>query len=90
MDKVLIVRKKDTFEKGFTHNWTEVYTITAVKATKPSTYIKEDTLGESVQGTFYEQELQSNVQEIYRIERGKTECLSSGKVTAVRSIRGYH
>ena len=32
-DKVRIVRKKDTFEKGFTPNWTEVSTITAVKAT---------------------------------------------------------
>ena len=33
-DKVCIVRKKGTFEKGFTPNWTEeVFTITAVKAT---------------------------------------------------------
>ena len=68
-DKVHKVRKKGTFEKGFTPNWTdEVFTITAVKATKPPTYTKEDTLGEPVQGTFYEQELQSSVQEIYRIE----------------------
>ena len=34
-DKLRIVRKKDTFEKGFTPNWTEeVFTITTVKATK--------------------------------------------------------
>ena len=38
-DKVRIVRKKGTFEKGFTPNWTEeVFTITTVKATKPPTY----------------------------------------------------
>ena len=37
-DKVRIERKKGTFEKGFTPNWTEeVFTITAVKATKPPT-----------------------------------------------------
>ena len=36
-DKVRIVRKKGTFEKGFTPNWAEVFTI-AVKATKPPTY----------------------------------------------------
>ena len=69
-DKVRIVRKKCTFEKGFTPNWTEeVFTITAVKATKPPTYTIADTLGEPVQRTFYKQELHPSVQEIYRIER---------------------
>ena len=68
--KVRIVRKKGPFENGFTPNWTEVvFTITTVKATKPPTYTIEDTRGEPVQGTFYEQELQTSVQEIYRIER---------------------
>ena len=41
----------------------------SVKATKPPTYTIRDTLGESVQGTFYEQELQLSVQEIFRIVR---------------------
>ena len=69
-DKVRITRKKGTFEKGFTSNWTEeVFTISSVKATKPPTYTIKDTLGEPVQGTFYEQELQLSVQEIFRIER---------------------
>ena len=65
-DKEPIVRKKGTFEKGFIPNWTEeVFTSTAVKATKPPTYTIEDTQGDPVQGTFYEQELQSSVLEIY-------------------------
>ena len=69
-DRVRIARKKGTFEKGFTSNWTEeVFTITTVKATKPPTYAIEDTRGEPVQRSFYEQELQLSVQEIYRIER---------------------
>ena len=69
-DKVHITRKKGTFEKGFTPNWTkEVFTIISVKATKPPTYTIKDTLGESVQGSFYEQELQLSVQEIFSIER---------------------
>ena len=46
-----------------------MFTISIVKATKPPTYTIEDTLGEPVQGTFYEQELQLSVQEIFRIER---------------------
>ena len=64
-DKARIVRKKGTFEKGFTPNWTEVFTITTLKATKPPTYTIEDTRGGPVQGSFYEQELQMSVQEIY-------------------------
>ena len=88
------MRKKGTFEKGFTPNCTEVFTTTAVIATKPPTYTIEDTCGEPVQGTFYKQELQTSVHEIYHIERvlkrGKDRVLSSGKVTAVHSMRGYH
>ena len=69
-DKVRITRKKVTFEKGFTPNWTEeVVTISSVKATNPPTYTIKDTLEEPVQGTFYEQELQLSVHEIFRIER---------------------
>ena len=56
-----------------------------MKATKPPTYTIEDTLGESVQGTFYEQELQSSVQEIYRIER----VLKRGKDRVLVKWKGF-
>ena len=60
---------KGTFEKGFTPNWTEeVFTISSVKVSKPPTYAIKDTLGERVQWTFYEQELQLSAQEIFHIE----------------------
>ena len=69
-DRVRIVKKKNTFEKGFTPNWTEeLFTIDQVKKTKPPTYIIKDTKGEEVHGTFYEQELQKSKQTIYRIEK---------------------
>ena len=69
-DKVRITRKKGTFEKGFTPNWTEeVFTISSVNATKPPTYTIKDTVGEPVQGNIYEQELQPSVHEIFRIAR---------------------
>ena len=45
------------------------FTISSVKATKPPTYTIKDRLGELVQWTFYEQELQFSAQEIFRIER---------------------
>ena len=45
-DKVRITRKKVTFEKGFTPNWTEeLFTISSVKATNPTTYTIKDQLG---------------------------------------------
>ena len=69
-DKVRITRKKGTFDKGFTPNWTEeLFTISSVKATNPPTYTIKDQLREPVRGSFYEQELQLSVQEIFRIER---------------------
>ena len=55
-DKVRITRKKGTFEKR-------------MKASNPPTYTIKDQLEEPVRGSFYEQELQLSVQEIFRIER---------------------
>ena len=46
-----------------------MFTISSVEATNPPTYTIKDTLGEPVQGSVYEQELQLSVQEIFRIER---------------------
>jgi hypothetical protein len=69
-DRVRIHRKKDTFEPGFTPNWTEeLFIIDNVKSTQPVTYTLNDTKGERIAGSFYEQELQKSAQEIYRIER---------------------
>ena len=79
---IRITRKKGTFEKGFTPNWTEeVFTISSVKATKLPTYTSKDMLGEPVQWTFYEQEYSG---------RRKIKYLSSGKVTLTYSICWYH
>ena len=69
-DRVRIIKKKRTFEKGFTTNWSEeLFIVTMVKDTKPSTYEIEDLNGNAIQGTFYEQELQKSKQSIYRIEK---------------------
>src|SRR6218665_544760 len=69
-DKVRITKKKTTFEKGFTANFTEeVFTVTKILYTDPPTYKISDYNGEEIQGTFYEPELQKTTQEIYRIEK---------------------
>jgi len=89
--RVRIVKKKDTFEKGYFPNWTEeVFTITKVKATKPVTYVIADTTGEEIQGTFYEPELQKTKQEIYRIEKVlKKRTKSNGIKEVYVKWKGY-
>ena len=88
-DKVRITRKKGTFEKEFTPNWTEeVFTISSVKATKPPTYTIKYTLtwrtgSRNLLCARAAIECTGNFP--YR-----TKYLSSGKVTVTRSIRGYH
>ena len=43
--------------------------IKVVKKTVPYTYVIEDLQGDTIDGTFYEQELQKTKQEVYRIEK---------------------
>ena len=55
--RVHIVKKKKTFERGFTPNWTkELFTVNKVKDTKPVMYTIEDTKGREIHGTFYQPE----------------------------------
>ena len=70
MLKILILKKKKTFEKGYTSNWTEeVFDVGEVNRTNPPTYVLIDTRGERIKGTFYGQELQKTTQDIYRVEK---------------------
>lgn len=90
-DRVRIFKKKRTFEKGYTSNWTEeVYTIVKVKNTKPPTYVIKDYNGEDVHGTFYEPELQKTKQTIYRIERVlKKRTTAGGQKEVYVKWKGY-
>ena len=69
-DRVRISKyKRKLFDKGFTPNWTEeLFVINEILNTKPVTYRLVDLQGETVTGSFYEQELQKTTQEIFRIE----------------------
>ena len=62
--------KRKVFDKGYTPNWTEeVFVIDKVNLTKPVTYNIVDLLGEKVEGSFYEKELQKAKQQTFRIEK---------------------
>ena len=54
-----IVKKKNTFEKGFTLKWTEeLFPVNKVKDTKPVKCNIEDTKVREIQCAFYQPELQ--------------------------------
>ena len=67
---VRILKKKKTFGKVFTPNWTEdLFIVKAVRLTKPITYNIKDPEGETIKGAFYQQERQKENQEVYRIDK---------------------
>ena len=70
-DKVRLSKyKRKVFDKGYTPNWTEeVFVVDKVMLTKPVTYHVVDLLGEKVEGSFYEKELQKAKQQTFRIEK---------------------
>ena len=70
-DKVRISKyKRRVFDKGYTPNWTEeVFVVDKANSRKPVTYNVVDLLGEKVEGSFYEKELQKAKQQTFRIEK---------------------
>ena len=78
-DSVRILKKKKTFEKGFTPNWTkELFIVSAVRLTKHVIYNIKDLKGESIRGAFYQQELQEANQEV-TMYRGKEKGVTGRK-----------
>ena len=70
-DKVRISKyKRRVFYKGYTPNWTEeIFVVDKILLTKPVTYKIVDLLGEEIEGSFYEKELQKAKQQTFRIEK---------------------
>ena len=84
-DKVRSLKKKKFFEKGFTPNWTEVFTVSKIQRTNPVTYKITDLNDEEIQGTFYEQEIQKTTQEVFRIEK----IVKKDKTKSLGKWKGY-
>ena len=70
-DKVRISKyKRRVFEKGYSPNWTEeVFLVDKVLPAKRVTYEIVDSMGEEIEGSFYEKELQKVKQQTFRIEK---------------------
>ena len=57
-DKVRISLLKNTFEKGYTSNWSEqIYIIDDIKTSNVHYYYLKDLNGNKIDGTFYQEEL---------------------------------
>ena len=69
-DSVRISKYKNIFGKGYMSNWSEeVFIISKIKNTFPTTYVINDLNGEEIIGTFYEKELQKTNQKEFRTEK---------------------
>ena len=90
-DRVRILKKKKTFEKGFTPNWTEeLFIVSGVRPTKSVTYKIKDLRGEDIKGSFYPQKLQKTKQEVYRIEKVLKKRTSNGTKEVYVKWKGYN
>ena len=69
-DRVRISKARRTFKKGYLPSWSEeLFTISRVKTTNPTTYVLKDDHGDELVGSFYHQEIQKvGAKDIYRIE----------------------
>ena len=89
-NKVRLAVKKDRFEKAYIINWSDrVYTIKEVKNTIPRTYTVEDEHKKQHKGTFYEQELQLNKEDRFRIEKILKYKTENGKKYGLVKWIGY-
>ena len=72
-DKVRISLLKNTFEKGYTSNWSEqIYIIDDIKSSNVHYYYLKDLNGKKLDGTFYQEELLKtniNDNDFYVIEK---------------------
>ena len=70
-DKVKISRfKRKIFDMGYTPSWTEeIFVIDKTQFTSPVTYKIKDLSGENILESFYEPELSTASQEVFRVEK---------------------
>ena len=90
-DRVRISKNKGLFSKGYLQNWTdEVFTISRVNTKyKPAMYNLNDYNGESIEGSFYENELSKTTIKEYRIEKIlRTKTVNNKKLALVKWL-GY-
>lgn len=90
-DRVRVSKIKGIFEKSYIGNWSEeVFVIHALKNTVPRTYVLKDELGEIIEGSFYEFELQrTKLENYFRIEKVLRRRMRGGHEEMLVKWKGY-
>jgi Integrase core domain/Chromo (CHRromatin Organisation MOdifier) domain len=93
-DDVRINKCKQIFEKGYTPNWSiEIFKIEKCLSRDPPVYKIKDELGETIQGIFYEYELQkvddSKKEKVYLVEKVLKTRYKNGKKEHLVKWKGY-
>ena len=92
-DPVRITKAKRKFEQGYLPNWTEeIFRIISRLTRNPPVYRLNDAMGESLQGTFYDNELQKvkkSVNTLYRVEEIVKEKMMGRKKWLWVKWKGY-
>ena len=92
-DRVRVSKYKGTFEKGYETNWSEeVFTVHEVHPSEPPVYRLRDDLGDVLDGTFYELELQKVSvpdDKVYRVESVLQRRKVGGRTEALVKWFGY-
>lgn len=92
-DSVRISREKQIFRKGYLPGWSEeIFTIESRNPTNPVTYKLKDLGSESINGSFYEPELQKVVKtrdDVYIVEKVLKTRRRGGVVESFVKWRGY-
>ena len=90
-DTVRISREKLRFEKGYEQNWTrEIFTISKIIKRNPIVYKLRDLVGDSIEGTFYEEELQKITDSgYYPVEKVLKTRKTKGKTQYFVKFQGY-
>ena len=92
-DKVRLSGARRVFRKGYLPSWTEeVFKVSQVLSTNPTTYRIVDELEEEVKGTFYEDELQKVTvpdDKLYKVEKIISKRRTKGKVLYLVKWAGF-
>ena len=91
-DKVRITKLKNIFAKGYEPNWTQqVFVISEALPRFPPVYRIKDLLNDSIEGIFYEQQLQkvSKDEIIYKVESILKRRVKDGRKQVFVSWLGY-
>jgi hypothetical protein len=92
-DRVRVAYNKEVFQKGYHVGWShQIYLISEVLPTKPTTYKIKDERGDEYKGSFYSEELQLTKQskDIYLVEKIIKSEMRKGKKWNFVKYQGYN